>query len=64
MSAQMQNFLAVGVLEDFTTLSAISYQTFYLMEKGVVWPALISLLANVVMDLAVAFQGVGMAKAL
>lgn len=64
MSVQMQNFLTVGVLGGFTTFSALSYQTVYLMEKGVVWPALISLLANVVMGLAVAFLGVGMAKAL
>ena len=64
MTAQMQNFLTIGVLGGFTTFSALSYQTVYLMEKGVVWPALISLLANVVMGLAVAFLGVGMAKAL
>ena len=64
MSAQMQTFLTVGVLGGFTTFSALSYQTIYLIEKGMIWPALISLLANVVMGLAVAFLGVGMAKTL
>mgnify|MGYP004408742573 CR=1 FL=1 len=64
MSTQMQNFLTVGVLGGFTTFSALSFQTVYLMEKDVVWPALISLLPIVVMGLAVAFLGVGMAKAL
>ena len=64
MSAQMQTFLTVGVLGGFTTFSALSYQTVYLMEKGVIWPALISLLANVVMGLAIAFLGVSIAKTL
>ena len=64
MSTQMQNFLTVGVLGGLTTFSALSFQTVYLMEKDVVWPALISLLPIVVMGLAVAFLGVGMAKAL
>jgi len=64
MSAQMQNFLTVGILGGFTTFSTLSYQTVYLIEKGIVWPAVISLLANVVIGLAVAFLGVSMAKAL
>ena len=64
MSVQMQNFLTVGVLGGFTTFSALSYQTVYLMEKGVVWPALAGLLANVLMGLAAAFLEVGLAKSL
>ena len=64
MSAQMQNFLTVGILGGFTTFSTLSYQTVYLIEKGIVWPAVISLLANMVIGLAVAFLGVSMAKTL
>ena len=61
---EVRNFLTVGLLGGFTTFSALSYQTVYLMDKGVVWPALAALLANVVLGLAVAILGVGLARSL
>ena len=61
---EVRNLLTVGLLGGFTTFSALSYQTVYLMDKGVVWPALASLSGNVVLGLAVAYLGVGLAKSL
>ncbi len=61
---EVRNFLTVGLLGGFTTFSALSYQTVYLMDKGIVWPALAALLANVVLGLAVAILGVGLARSL
>lgn len=57
-----RNFLTVGLLGGFTTFSALSYQTVYLMDKGAVWPALASLSGNVILGLAVAYLGVGLAR--
>ena len=61
---EVRNFLTVGLLGGFTTFSALSYQTVYLMDKGIIWPALAALLANVVLGLAVAILGVGLARSL
>ena len=61
---EVRNLLTVGLLGGFTTFSALSYQTVYLMDKGVVWPALASLSGNVVLGLAGAYLGVGLAKSL
>lgn len=61
---EVRNFLTVGLLGGFTTFSALSYQTVYLMDRGIVWPALAALLANVVLGLAVAILGVGLARSL
>lgn len=59
---EVRNFLTFGLLGGFTTFSALSYQTVYLMDKGVVWPALAGLSANVVLGLLVAYLGVGLAR--
>ena len=64
VSDEVRNFLTVGLLGGFTTFSALSYQTVYLMEKGLVWPALAGLLGNVVLGLLVAYLGVGLARSL
>ena len=58
VSDEVRNLLTVGILGGFTTFSALSYQTVYLMDKGVVWPALASLLGNVILGLGVAYLGV------
>ena len=64
VSDEVRNFLTVGLLGGFTTFSALSYQTVYLMDKGLVWPALAGLLGNVVLGLLVAYLGVGLARSL
>ncbi len=61
---ELRNFLTFGLLGGFTTFSALSYQTVYLMDKGLVWPALAGLLGNVVLGLVVAYLGVGLARSL
>jgi CrcB protein len=61
---EVRNLLTVGLLGGFTTFSALSYQTVYLMDKGVVWPALASLSGNVILGLVVAYLGVGLARSL
>ena len=61
---EVRNFLTVGLLGGFTTFSALSYQTVYLLDKGVVWPALAGLSGNVILGLAVAYLGVVLAGAL
>ena len=64
MPDEFRNFLTVGLLGGFTTFSALSYETVYLLDKGLVWPALASLLGNVVLGLGVAYLGVGLARTL
>ena len=64
VSDDVRNFLTFGLLGGFTTFSALSYQTIYLMDKGVVWPALAGLSGNVFLGLLVAYVGVGMARSL
>lgn len=64
VSDEVRNFLTVGLLGGFTTFSALSYQTVYLMDKGLVWPAVFGLLGNVVLGLLVAYLGVGLARSL
>lgn len=59
-----RNFLTFGLLGGFTTFSALSYQTVYLIDKGLVLPALGGLIGNVVLGLLVAYLGVGLARAL
>ncbi len=61
---ELRNFLTFGLLGGFTTFSALSYQTVYLMDKGFVLPALASLMGNVVLGLLVAYLGVGLARTL
>ena len=61
---EVRNLLPVGLLGGFTTFSALSYQTVYLMAKGGVWPALASLSGNGGLGLAGAYLGVGLAKSL
>lgn len=61
---EVRNFLTFGLLGGFTTFSALSYQTVYLMDKGLVLPALASLMGNVVLGLLVAYLGVGLARTL
>ena len=61
---EVRNFLTFGLLGGFTTFSALSYQTVYLMDKGLVLPALAGLMGNVVLGLLMAYLGVALARTL
>ena len=63
-SPELCALLVVGLLGSFTTFSALSYQTVFLMDKGLMLPALAGLLGNVVLGLLVAYLGVGLARSM
>lgn len=58
MSPQMMRFLAAGVLGGFTTFSALSFETFALLEAGRTFQGLAYLFGSGVAGLLAAWLGV------
>ena len=63
VSPDVRMLVTVGFLGGYTTFSTLSYETVQLLDNGEIWRASWSLLANVVLGLAVAYMGVLLARA-
>ena len=54
VSNEIRTFLTFGFLGGFTTFSALSYQSITLLESGLLFSAVASVAANVILGLALA----------
>lgn len=60
---ELYALLAVGALGGFTTFSAFSYDTYMLLEKGLLWQALLYIVASVIGSVLAFFFGMYAFKA-
>ncbi|MFD1744405.1 fluoride efflux transporter CrcB [Rhizobium helianthi] len=63
-SMEMRLLLVVGILGGFTTFSSFSLDTVALLERGATMPAVIYVLASVLVSLTATFAGFGLGRAL
>ncbi|MBB6611003.1 fluoride efflux transporter CrcB [Pontibacter sp. Tf4] len=62
LSDEWRFFLVTGVLGGFTTFSAFSGETISLLQGGQYWPAIIYVLASVLLGLLSTFIGLWLVK--
>ncbi|NEM98321.1 fluoride efflux transporter CrcB [Pontibacter burrus] len=62
LSDEWRLFLATGVLGGFTTFSAFSGETISLLQGGQYWPAIVYVLASVLLGLLATFIGLWLVK--
>jgi fluoride exporter len=56
-------FLTVGICGGFTTFSTFSLDSYLLMDRGEMWPALAYMVGSVVLSIAGLFAGLQMIRA-
>jgi CrcB protein len=56
-------FLTVGICGGFTTFSTFSLDSYLLMDRGELWPALAYMVGSVVLSIAGLFAGLQMIRA-
>ena len=59
---EIKIFAFVGLLGSFTTFSTFSLETFHLLRHGAYWCAFSSIMASVILGIALVFAGFFMSK--
>jgi fluoride exporter len=62
VSPEVRLFLITGILGGFTTFSAFSLEVVQLAQRGAVWPALLYVVASVVLSIGAVALGIALVR--